>query len=337
MKVLVTGASGLLGGGVARVLAARGDDVTVMQRRPSGLRLREVVGDVTDERAVRRAVAGQDAVVHLAAKVNVVGAPVDYEAVNVGGTRHVLAACAGEGTPRLVHVSSPSVAHAGHSLVGAGADPADPDRARGPYARTKATAELLALAADDGGRGATAVVALRPHLVWGPGDTQLVARVVARAHARRLPIIGTGAPLIDTTYLTNAVDALVAALDRCRSARGRAYVVTNGQPRPVAEILTRFAAAGGAPGPRRRVPVGLALVAGAAGEVAAAVRERRGTLDPADPPLTRFLVEQLSTAHWFDQRATRAALAWKPRVTLDEGFVELGRWYRDRRARPAHG
>ena len=142
------------------------------------------------------------------------------------------------------------------SLIGAGASPADPVAARGPYARSKAVAELIALAAD--GRG-LAVVAVRPHLVWGPGDTQLVARIVDRARRGRLPLIGSGAALVDTTYVINAVDALVAALDRCVEARGQALVVTNGEPRPVAELITAICRAAGAPPPSRRVPVSVAL------------------------------------------------------------------------------
>ena len=325
MKVLVTGASGMLGGGTATALAERGDDVTVLQRRPAGLGLREVLGDVSDEAAVRAAVRGHDAVLHLAAKVNITGAEADYRRVNVDGTRAVVAACRQEGVQRLVHVSSPSVAHAGASLVGEGAGPADPAAARGPYARTKAEAELVALAADG---PALAVLAVRPHLVWGPGDTQLVSRIVDRGRRGRLPLMGPGAVLVDTTYVTNAVDALVAALDRCTpdAVHGEALVVTNGEPRPIAEILGALCRAGGAPEPTRHVPVPLAAAAALLAEGLWALRPG----SDEDPPFTRFLVEQLSTAHWFDQRRTREALGWTPRVSLDEGFDELTRWYAGR-------
>lgn len=322
MRVLVTGASGMLGGGVARALAARGDDVTVLQRRPSGLGLTEVLVDVADEPAVRQAVRGHDAVVHLAAKVDVTGAWAGYERANVFGTRHVLNACRATGVARLVQVSSPSVAHAGASLVGAGADPADPAQARGPYARSKAISEREALAADGSGEHPLSVVAIRPHIVWGPGDTQLVERVVDRARRGRLPVIGTGAVLIDTTYVDNAVDALVAALDHCPQWPGEAFVVSNGEPRPIAELLGDFCAAAGVPRPHRRVPARLAVAAGGAAEALWSLRP--GT----EPPLTRFLAEQLSTAHWFDQRRTRLALDWSPRVSLDEGLQRLAAHYR---------
>ena len=182
MKVLVTGASGMLGGAVADALAARGDDVTVLQRRPSGLRHREVLADVADPAAVRAAVTGQDAVVHLAAKVDIQGRYRDFARVNITGTRNVVSACRHGGVARLVHVSTPAVAHHGTALVGAPAGPADPRSARGHYARSKAAAEWVALAADAAPDGPATVV-VRPHLVWGPGDTQLVGRIIARARA----------------------------------------------------------------------------------------------------------------------------------------------------------
>ena len=316
MKVLVTGASGMLGGAVADALAARGDDVTVLQRRPAGLRHREVLADVVDAAAVRAAVAGHDAVVHLAAKVDVQGRYREFARVNITGTRNVVSACRRAGVARLVHVSTPAVAHHGSALVGAPAGPADPRSARGHYARSKAAAEWVALAADAAPDGPATVV-VRPHLVWGPGDTQLIGRIIARARAGRLPVVGSGAALIDTTYVTNAADALVAALDRCAAARGQALVVSNGEPRPVAELLTAICRAAGAAPPRRSVPRSVAFGAGA---VVEALWSGRG-----EPPMTRFLAEQLSTAHWFDQRRTREVLRWTPRVSIAEGLAALAR------------
>jgi nucleoside-diphosphate-sugar epimerase len=176
-------------------------------------------------------------------------------------------------------------------------------------------AERVAL---DAAAAGFAVVAVRPHLVWGPGDPQLVARIVARARAGRLPVVGTGAALIDTTYVDNAVDALVAALDRAPQVSGRAFVVSNGEPRPVAELVESICVASGVAPPRVAVPARVARAAGAVVE-----RVVQWVPGLGDPPMTRFLAEQLSTAHWFDQRATREALAWAPRVGLDEGFTRL--------------
>jgi nucleoside-diphosphate-sugar epimerase len=210
-------------------------------------------------------------------------------------------------------------------LVGVGAEPADPAQARGSYARSKAVAERRALDADSGDLH---VVVVRPHLVWGPGDTQLVQRIVDRARAGRLPLLGSGAALIDTTYVDNAAGALVAALDVAEEAHGQALVVTNGEPRPVAEVLRRLCRAAGAPEPRLRVPAGVAKAAGSIVDALWAVTARRDV-----PPITRFLAEQLSTAHWFDQRRTRQLLQWEPAVSLDSGFARLTAWYAEAAAR----
>ena len=327
MRVLVTGASGMTGRAVAASLLARGDDVTVLQRRPSGIDTAEVLGDVADADLVRAAVRGHDAVLHMAAKVDVVGPWEQYLHANVEGTRSVIGACRAAGVPRLVFVSSPSVAHSGAALVGAGATPADPAAARSNYARSKAVAERSALAADGPD---LAVLAVRPHLIWGPGDTQLVGPIVERARAGRLPLIARGTALVDTTYVDNAVSALVAAVDACGPVHGEALVVSNGEPRPVAEILRRVCAAAGVHGPRGSVPLPVAVAAGAAVEGAWRLARRPGV-----PPLTRFLAEQLGTAHWFDQRRTRAALGWAPAVPLDTGFELLRQSFAGARRAPA--
>ncbi|MEE1620706.1 NAD-dependent epimerase/dehydratase family protein [Zafaria sp. J156] len=324
MRVLVTGASGLLGGSVARVLADRGDDVTVFQRRPAGLDgPAEVLGSLEDPRAVARAVSGQEAVVHLAARVSVSGPWDEYRRINIEGTRTLLAAARDAGASGMVFVSSPSVAHAGHSIAGGGAGPADPERARGNYARSKAAAEQLALAADSGG---FRVAAIRPHIVWGPGDTQLVERVLARAAAGRLPLLDGGRALIDTSYLDNAVDGIVRCLDRLDAAHGRALVLTNGEPRPVGELIAEICRAGGVPVPVRSVPGWLARGAGSVIERVWDAAGSRGWVRD-EPPMTRFLAEQLSTAHWFDQRTTREVLDWTPRIGIEEGYARLARHY----------
>ena len=327
MKVLLTGGRSMIGAAVARQLADRGDQVTLLQRRPAGLGLPEVLADLADPAettAVRRAVEGQDAVIHLAAKVGILGTWPEFVAANVTGTGTIVTACRELGVSRLVYVSSPSVAHSGSALVGIGATPADPEHATGHYARSKAMAEQLALAAD---QPDLRVLAIRPHVVWGPGDTQLVARIVDRARSGRLPVLGTGAALVDSTYVDNAVDATIAALDRVDQVHGCALVVTNGEPRPIAELIAGFAIAGGAPAPHRHLPATLGKVAGGAVEALWGARRLLGRPPVTDPPMTRFLAEQLSTAHWFDQRQTRELLDWRPRIDLDTGFARLAAAY----------
>lgn len=322
-RIAITGASGVVGGAAARALLAAGNAVVGVQRGrlPGDLLSRGAIGVAADLTGplddLRAAFTGCGTVVHAAALVDVTGTWDAFERINVDGTRAVLEAARLEGVRRFVVVSSPSVAHSGRPLVGATAGPADPDSARSNYARSKAMAEILALRAD---APDFSVVVVRPHLVWGPGDTQLTQRIIDRARAGRLVAIGTGAALIDTTYIDNAGDCIAAAVARADApdVHGRAFIVSNGEPRTVMEMLTRIAAAGGAPGPRFSVPYPIARVGGHALE---RVWERTGR--EGDPPVTAFLAEQLATAHWFDQRQTRAALRWTPRVSLDEGFERL--------------
>ena len=320
MIVLVTGASGFLGRAVASELLAAGHEVRTLQRNPSQVPgVSDVLGSITDAAHVEHAMAGVDGVVHLAAKVSLAGDPDEFRVVNVDGTRTVLDAAERAGVTRFVQVSSPSVAHGGTSLAGVGAEPASPQHARGNYARTKAQAELLALARDS---ETMRVIAVRPHLVWGPGDTQLVERIVDRARRGRLPLLNGGTALIDTTYVENAATGIVAALHRADEAHGNAYVITNGEPRPVADMLAGICIAARVRPPHWSVPAALGRAAGSLVEQLWAIRP-----GVDEPPMTRFLAEQLSTAHWFDQRATRRDLAWTPTVSIDEGLRRLAAHY----------
>jgi len=323
MRVLVTGASGMLGGAVARLLVQQGHTVTTLQRRPSGVDgATDLCGSITDDGVLEAAAEGKDGIIHLAAKVSFTGRAAEFDEVNIEGTRRLLAAAKEAGVPDFVFVSSPSVANSGAAIVGLGAGPADPAHAHGDYARTKGAAEVLALAADSPG---FRVAAVRPHIVWGPGDTQLVERVLARAAVGRLPLLDAGAALIDTTYVDNAASAIVAALGRMDHVRGQAVVVSNGEPRPVGELIAGICAAAGVAAPSWVLPGAVARGVGAVVEKVWVWAGRK-----EEPPMTRFLAEQLSTAHWFDQRRTRELLDWAPEVSLDEGLTKLAEHYSSR-------
>ena len=292
MRVLVTGATSLLGRHtVARLLDA-GHDVVVLQRTPCGLDgVVEHLGSVTDGDVVDTAMAGVDGVIHLAAKVDPVGDWADFEAINVEGTATVHAA-ARVGVSRFVYVSSPSVTHDGSSISGDGAAPADPERAHGHYSVSKAMAERALLAASD---DTMPVVAVRPHLVIGPGDTQLVGRIVDRARKGRMPLVGRAA-LVDTTWVDNAAARCsLRSMPSPESAVGRsscrmANLVPSTSDRPDHCRCGGRLVASCSARPGRH----------AGGAAAEAVWERSGR--DGEPPMTAFGAEQLSTAHWFDQR-----------------------------------
>jgi nucleoside-diphosphate-sugar epimerase len=327
MNALVTGGGGFLGSAIVRLLLARGDRVRSLARGDypelTALGVDQVRGDVADAQAVVRAVEGCDVVFHVAARAGIWGPLEEYVRANVEGTRNVVEACRARGVRRLVHTSSPSVVFDGRDMEGADESAPYASRFESPYPATKAQAERLVLAANS---AELATVALRPHLIWGPGDNHLIPRIVARARAGRLRRIGRRDPLVDSVYIDNAAEAHVLAADRLAApgapAAGRAYFISQGDPRPLWELVGGILRAAGLPPVRRRVPRGLALAAGAALEAGYRTLHLKG-----EPPMTRFLAHQLATAHWFNIAAARRDLGYQPRVSIEEGLRRLERWF----------
>lgn len=325
--VLVTGGGGVVGGAVVRTLLARAWTVRSFARGDyPALRALGVAthrGDITDLRALERAVDGCDAVIHAAARADMGVHTPSFVATNVVGTATVLAACRRRGVGRLVFTSSPSVVHTGAPI--AGGDESLPYAAHheSPYPASKARAEQLVLHAND---AALATVALRPHLIWGPGDSQLTARILDRARTGRLRLVDHGRAVVDATFIDDAAQAHVLALDAlaappsgdARPVAGRALFVASGHPLPIGTLVTGLLEAAGLPPERRSVPFRVAWAAGIACEAAWRAAGRRD-----EPPMTRFLARQLATSHWFDLTAARRDLGYQPQVSPDEGFARL--------------
>ena len=321
MKVLVTGGGGFLGQALCRALLERGDSVSSFQRsfhpQLEAMGVRQVLGDLADAAAVSRACAGHEAVLHNAAKAGAWGSYQEYFAANVRGSDHVLAACRAHAIARLVYTSTPSVTHSGRTPVQGGNELNTPygQHFKAPYPATKLIAEQHVLAAAD---AALATIALRPRLIWGPGDTQLLPRLVERARACRLRFIDGGHNLMDTTYIDNAVQAHLCALDRLHpgaACAGKAYFISNGEPKPLREIVNALLRVAGAPAVDKSIPFSIAYGAGAVLEAAWRLLSL-----PGEPPMTRFLAEQLSTPHWYDISAAQRDLGYQPRVSFAEGI-----------------
>ncbi|MEO5566701.1 MAG: 2-alkyl-3-oxoalkanoate reductase [Luteimonas sp.] len=324
MKILVTGGGGFLGQALCRGLVQRGHDVTSFNRgryRPlDDLGVRQLQGDLADADAVRIAAQGCDAIFHNAAKAGAWGSYDSYHRANVVGTDNVIAACHAHRIGQLVYTSTPSVTHrATHPVAGGTADTVPyGEHLKAPYAATKLLAEKAVLAANG---ASLATVALRPRLIWGPGDQQLLPRLVERARAGRLRLVGGGDNLVDTTYVDNAAQAhfdAFAQLAPGAACAGRAYFISNGEPKPMCEIVNALLAAVGAPQVTKSLPFGAAYAIGAACEAAWTLLPLRG-----EPPLTRFLAEQLATTHWYDMGPARRDFGYRPAVTIAEGLERL--------------
>ena len=330
MRILVTGGGGFLGQALCRGLVERGFEVTSFNRghypELDAIGMRQVRGDLADRDAVRAAAQGLDAIFHNAAKAGAWGSYESYHLANVVGTQNVLDACRAHGIGRLVYTSTPSVTHrATHPVEGGTADTVPYGEGfKAPYATTKKIAEQAVLAANGPD---LATVALRPRLIWGPGDQQLLPRLVERARAGRLRFVGDGENRIDTTYIDNAAQAhfdAFAHLAPGAACAGRAYFISNGEPKPVREIVNALLRAAGAPTVDKSLPFGVAYAIGAVCETLWPLLRLKD-----EPPLTRFLAEQLSTTHWYSMAPATRDFGYVPRVTIEEGLKRLAASYAD--------
>jgi nucleoside-diphosphate-sugar epimerase len=320
--ILVTGGSGFLGGAVVRRLVARGEVVRSLQRQDSPA-LRElgvdiVRADLADRDAVIQAAKGCDAVIHIAAKTGVWGPCADYYRANVLGTRNVLEACAKNGIRRLVYTSTPSVIHAGGDVEGVDESAPLATHFETAYPATKAEAERLVLAANGPELG---VVILRPHLIWGPDDPQLTARILARGKAGRLRLVGKGLKRIDSIFIDNAVDAHLLALDRVApgaGCAGKAYFITQGEPIPQRDLINGMLKAGGLPPCEKSISPKAAYAIGFIMEIIWRALNRQD-----EPLMTRFVAKQLATAHWYDISAAKRDLGYEPAISVTQGLQVL--------------
>lgn len=329
MKALVTGGGGFLGGAIVRMLRERGESVRSFSRGGYSaldtLGVEQVRGDLVDALAVSRAAEGCDIVFHVAAKAGVWGPWREYYEANVTGTQNVLAACKARGIRRLVFTSSPSCTFAGVDQIGVNESEPYPTRFLAHYPHTKALAEQAVLAANGPD---LATVALRPHLIWGPGDPHIIPRLIERARAGKLRRIGKQPKLVDTTYVDNTAIAHLLAADRLAigsPVAGRAYFISQGEPEPLWDFINRVLAVAGLPPVMRSISPALAYSMGALLEGAYRVLRIR-----QEPIVTRFVARQLSTAHWFDLSAAKRDLGYVPPVSTEEGLRRLGdSWRRD--------
>ncbi len=324
MRILVTGGGGFLGQAVCRGLRAEGHDVVSFNRghydQLEPLGVQQVQGDLADRDQVLAAARDCEGIFHTAAKAGVWGSYESYHRPNVVGTENVLAACRAHHIARLVYTSTPSVTHrATHPVAGGTAETVPyGGRLKAPYAATKKIAEQAVLAANG---PQLATVALRPRLIWGVGDNQLLPGLVARARAGRLRIVGDGENLVDSTYIDNAAAAHLDAFGhlapgaRCA---GRAYFISNGEPRSMKETVNGLLGAVGVPPVTKKIPARAAYAAGALCEAAWHVLPLKG-----EPPMTRFLAEQLSTTHWYDMTPARTDFGYLASVSFDMGLERL--------------
>ena len=326
MRAVVTGGGGFLGRRIVELLCARGDEVRVLARRrapaaeargASSIQL-----DIRDSPAVRTASVGADVLFHVAGLTGHWGPRHAFWSVNVEGTRSVLEAARAAGVRRIVFTSTPSVVGYTRDVENGRCDLPYATQHESAYAESKAVAERLVLEAND---SEMATVALRPHLIFGPGDGQLLPAFLRRAAAGRLRIVGDGSNRADLTYLDNAawahLDAAGALTRPGASCSGKAYFISNGEPVVFWIWLNELFRELGVPPVTRSLPRGATRLVAAFAELA----WRAFRLD-GEPPVTRFLADALARSHWYDLGPARRDLGYRVRIDLQEGTRRTVQW-----------
>ena len=318
MKILVTGGGGFVGGYVIERLLARGYSVRSIGRSTQPLLVAQgvevVCGDLTDAAALSAACEGVDAVFHVAARAGVWGSWESYYQPNVIGTRNVVVACQQQSVERLIYTSTPSVVFTGQPIRGGDESLPYGKNWLCHYAHTKAIAEAEALAANS---ETLKIVALRPHLIFGPGDPHLLPRVLASVQAGRLKIVGDGRSRVDVSYVGNVAGAHLDAFDALAAGKGagQAYFISQGESVEMWPWLNSILEGLGHAPLTSKIPLPVAYTVGALCEGLWKVLGRRD-----EPPITRFVAVELAKDHYFDISAARRDLGYLAKTPMVEAL-----------------
>lgn len=333
MRYLVTGATGFLGQHIVERLVAGGHTVRGFCRRElpelKELGVELVLGDLRSAEDCRRACRGVDAVFHTAAQTGISLRKRPFYEVNVDGTRHILDAAIASGVTRLVYTGSPSVADAGQPLEGVTESAGYPETYLADYPKTKAIAEKMVLEANgtalSGGK-TLLTCSLRPRLIWGPRDRNLIPRIIERARAGRLRRVGDGTNRLDTIYVENAADAHLLAMEALTDGSpvaGSAYFLSQGDPVNCWEFIDRVLAMVGLGPVRKSISFKNAWRLGLLCEWGYRLLGIR-----KEPPMTRFLATQLAFSYWFKTDRARRDFGFVPAVSNEEGLRRLQTYLR---------
>lgn len=344
----VTGAGGFLGKAICLRLLAAGIKVTGFARghypELEALGVVMLQGDLVNKDLLQQAMQGCDIVFHVASKAGVWGDRDSYFCPNVKGAANVIAACKALKIDKLVYTSTPSVTFAGQDESGIDESTPYATRFLNHYAHSKAIAEKMMLDANQVGDMplenpdvtqvfsqvttqasapyALKTVALRPHLIWGPGDPHLVPRVLSRGRLGKLKLVGREDKLVDTIYIDNAAYAhVLAALELCQAkpkCQGKAYFLSNDEPITMAEMINLILACDALPPVTKRVPQSVAYVVGAVLESVHYLLKKQ-----EEPMMTRFVARQLSCSHYFDISAAKRDLGYRALVSINQGMARL--------------
>ncbi|SFD13588.1 2-alkyl-3-oxoalkanoate reductase [Pseudoalteromonas denitrificans] len=321
--VFVTGAGGFLGQAICKSLLNANIKVTGFARSayPSldALGVTMIQGDIANKEEIKLAMQGCDLVFHVASKAGVWGAKADYFEPNVAGAKNILDVCRDLNIKHLVYTSTPSVTFSGVDENGIDESQPYAKQYLNYYGESKAIAEDMVLKSNNEN---LKTIAIRPHLIWGPNDPHLVPRVLSRAKAGKLKLIGKEDKLVDTIYIDNAAYAHILAADALMQPKpicgGKAYFVSNDQPITMAQMLNKILTCANLPPVNKRVPSLAAYIFGSILERVYLMLGRK-----QEPILTKFVARQLSTSHYFNIDAAKRDLGYQPLVSISQGMTIL--------------
>ena len=323
MKVLITGGSGFLGRVTARVMRKAGYDVTILCRGDYSFLSDEgfpiIRGDICDRSFLLNAFNGFDEVHHIASLTGISTVKFSFYRINVEGTRNVIDACVKNNVKKLIYTSSPSVVYDGTSEEMTDESAPYPESFLNPYSETKAEAEKMVL--EENTKGSLLTVSLRPHLIWGPEDTNLIPRLLEKAAKGNLFMVGDGNNYADLTYVENAAFAQLKASESLTEGSrvcGKAYFITNDEPVLLWEFINRILKGTGLDKVKRRLPFKAAYMLGACIESFYSL-----SMINMEPVMTRFLASQLATTHTYSVAKAKDELGYIAQVSMDEGLDKL--------------
>jgi nucleoside-diphosphate-sugar epimerase len=316
MKAFVTGATGFIGGRLARKLRDRGDDVVALVRTPSkageleALGCTLVQGDLSDKDAIRKGVEGCDAVFHVAA-VYKVGIPESEHAAmfdaNVTGTERVFDAAADAGVDRIVYVSTIGVfGNTQREVVDESFVRTD-KRWLSAYDETKYLAHEIAKQRIAAG---APIVIVQPGGVYGPGDQSEVANLIDQLRSGKLKMVPFGDTGFNLVYVDDVVDGILLAHDRGRV--GESYVL-GGEITTIREAIEKMAAYLGKKAPKRDLPVGLVKAVAPFGPIV-------GKMLGFPPNFRELISASNGVTYWASDAKARSELGYSPR-SVDEGLA----------------
>jgi 2-alkyl-3-oxoalkanoate reductase len=324
MKVLVTGGSGFVGRALTIKLLERGYEVHSLSRTDPkvlgvhwhSIDLSKLREDSAIQTKLSNILQNTTAVFHTAAKVGMWGKASEFEAMNIYGTQTLLELSQKNNVQVFIYTSSPSVIASGGDLCNVNEDVPYPANYHADYPRTKSIAEQFVLKNHS---STFRTLALRPHLIFGTGDTNLIPTIIAKARSGKLKIIGSGNNLCDFSYIEDCIDAhlcALSALQQNADVGGQAYFISQGEPYPLWKFINAILTYSGEKPVTQKIPKSVAAFI-------ATIAEKISSFTGKEPFLTRFLVEEMSTHHYFDISKAKRNLGYAPKYSIDAALEKM--------------